>query len=675
MTLERLNPQQIEAVETVDGPLLVLAGAGTGKTRVITVRIARLIQHGIAPEHILAVTFTNKAAREMRERVAALLHNDLAARVTIGTFHAVCARILRRRVDRLGISTRFGIAARGYQVGLVQALAAELGLRDTGKRPRDWIRAISGAKNTLLRPEDLREADATPEDLRLAELYELYEKRLHGMDLLDFDDLLVMVLRIWQEFPNILELYREQYRYILVDEYQDTNAVQFQLLAALAGDRANLCAVGDDDQSIYGWRGADVGNILRFQDCFPGTRIIRLEQNYRSTTTILDAANGAISPNPHRHSKTLWSARGEGEDLLIVSAEDEEREAAFVAESILDRAGTANRPWRDFAVLFRSNHQSRLLEQAFRQQHVPYRVVGGQSFYQRREILDALSYISVAVNPLDDLSLLRVLNVPPRGLGDKAVERLKYWRHVLGIPLRRVLGLPEYRAELAAAASSAAGALLGALDAARDAFEEQDALARTVEVLLEESGYLNGLIRIYKSRADALSRRENVYEFINSVAEFEKTRGPSAGIRRFLEQFALMDDNDRVDGDKAGDAVTLSTVHAAKGLEFPFVYIAGMEQGLFPHRQALEEHRLDEERRLFYVALTRARDTLVITHAKRRRVRRDHVRRRPSVFLDSLPDRLVQYCTPKEAIQPAPPEVADEYIARMRALFTPQSKP
>lgn len=384
MTVERLNPQQIEAVETIDGPLLVLAGAGTGKTRVITVRVAHLIRHGIAPEHVLAVTFTNKAAREMRERVGALLRDDLASRVTIGTFHAVCARILRRHVDRLGISTRFGIAAQGYQVGLVQALTGELGLRDTGKTPRDWLRDISAAKNALLRPEDLRTADATPEELRLADLYDAYDRRLHGMDLLDFDDLLIMVLRIWQEHPNILELYREQYQYVLVDEYQDTNAVQFQLLAALVGDRANLCAVGDDDQSIYGWRGADVGNILRFQDSFPGARIVRLEQNYRSTTTILDAANHVIAANPHRHSKSLWSARGEGENILVVCAEDEEREAAFVAESIFDEAGTANRPWRNFAVLFRSNHQSRLLEHACREQHIPYRVVGGQSFYQRR---------------------------------------------------------------------------------------------------------------------------------------------------------------------------------------------------------------------------------------------------------------------------------------------------
>jgi len=656
--------------------VLVLAGAGTGKTRVITVRIAHLVRSGVRPEHILAVTFTNKAAREMRDRVRELLDADAAGRITIGTFHAVCARVLRRHIDYLGLSTRFGIAAQGYQVGLIQALAGELGLRDMGRTPKDWLREISARKNALLQPDDLRTADASPEELRLADLYESYEKRLHGMDLLDFDDLLVLVLRLWQEHPRLLNAYRQQYRFLLVDEYQDTNAVQFKLLAALAGDRANICAVGDDDQSIYGWRGADVGNILRFEESFPGARVIRLEQNYRSTTTILQAANQVIAANPRRHVKSLWSARGEGEKVLVVQAETETAEAAFVAESILDRAGGAGgRVWTDFAVLFRSNHQSRLLEHAFRQQRIPYRMVGGQSFYQRREVLDAVSYVFAAVNPADDLSTLRILNVPPRGLGDRAVERLKYWQGVTGFPLQRVLALAEYQAELAPSAATALREFLAVLDRARRAFAGQGDFARHIEALLSEAGYLSGLVRIYRSRADALDRRENIYEFIGAAANHRERRGPSADIRGFLEEFALMDDNDRIEGRKQGDAVILSTVHAAKGLEFPVVYITGLEQGLFPHRQALEEHRLDEERRLFYVALTRARDALVLTWARRRRVHRDLVRRRPSLFLDSLPANLVEHCTPKEAIRPAPPEVADEYVARMREMFAPSRDP
>ncbi len=653
--------------------MLVLAGAGTGKTRVITVRIAQMVRTGVRPEHILAVTFTNKAAREMRERVRELLDADAADRVTIGTFHAVCARVLRRHIDFLGFSTRFGIAAQGYQVGLIQALAGELGLNDMGRSPRDWLREISSRKNALLRPDDLRTADASPEELRLANLYELYEKRLHGMDLLDFDDLLVLVLRLWQECPRLLEAYREQYQYILVDEYQDTNAVQFKLLAALAGDRANICAVGDDDQSIYGWRGADVGNILRFEEAFPGGCVIRLEQNYRSTTTILEAANQVIAANPRRHAKSLWSARGKGEIILVVQAETEKAEADFVAESILDRGG--GRSWSDFAVLFRSNHQSRLIEHAFREQRIPYRVVGGQSFYQRREVLDAVSYVLAAVNPADDLSTLRILNVPPRGLGDRAVERLKYWQGVTGLPLQRVLRLSEFQAELAPSAAAAVREFTAVLERARRAFVEPGDFARHIESLLSEAGYLSGLVRIYKSRADALNRRENIYEFINAAASHRERRGPSADIGGFLEEFALMDDNDRIAGRKQGDAVTLSTVHAAKGLEFPVVYVIGLEQGLFPHRQALEEHRLDEERRLFYVALTRARDALTVTWARRRRVRRDLERRRPSLFLDSLPADLVQHCTPKGAIQPAPPEVAAEYIARMREKFAPAPDP
>jgi superfamily I DNA/RNA helicase len=674
-----LNPPQLQAVRTVDGPLLVLAGAGTGKTRVITHRIAHLLRHGIAPESILAVTFTNKAAREMRERVAALVQPGIARRLTLGTFHAFCARVLRAHISRLGYSPRFEIAAESYQSGLVKMLVGELGYAGVEGIDADAIRArISLAKNALQEPADILAAAADRRDEALGRVYELYQLRMKNMDLLDFDDLLVLVLRLWQKHPDILEQHRERWRYLLVDEYQDTNRVQFQIVATLAGPRANLCVVGDDDQSIYGWRGASMENILHFGEHFPGATVIRLEQNYRSTSTILEAANGLIAHNPARHPKTLWSALGRGELLREVRLHDEEEEAKIVGEIVRDLQLGERRPYEDCAVLYRSNHQSRAFEQSLRQQRVPYTLVGARSFYERKEILDAVSLIQCAWNPRDDLALLRVLNVPPRGLGDKAVERLRDLQRVTGMPFRDLLADNHFLKDLPEGARQAVRQFQGCLADYQARFHAGGAgLADAVGAFLRDVGYRDGLGRMYKPREDALNRLENVNEFLNAVAEFERSRGgehPTLG--DFLERFLLMDDNDRDEqSDSRERGVSLMTVHAAKGLEFPVVIVAGMEHGLFPHQQALEELRLDEERRLFYVAVTRARERLYLTHAEQRRHRGAPQRRRPSSFLAELPAELVSQHTAADLFTPASREEAAGHIAAMRAMFAKPPAP
>ncbi len=668
MDYSQLNPQQLEAVTTTEGPLLVLAGAGTGKTRVITYRIACMLERGIAPAHVLAVTFTNKAAREMRERIARLVTPAAAADLTVGTFHAFCARILRRSIDRLGFDRNFAIAPYGFQVGLVQSILAEAGVREVSSSPRAWLAGISRFKAGFRSPEEAAESATTPGEEELARVYALYERRLHGMNLLDFDDLLVLTLRLWRERPEVLAFHRDRFRYLLVDEYQDTNRVQFYLLETLAGEAANICAVGDDDQSIYGWRGASVENILQFETAFPGARVIRLEQNYRSTAAILDLANHVIAANPRRHAKRLRAVRGPGEKTLVVRAETPEREAEFVAEFLRDKRGEGAYRWSDFAVLYRSNQQSRVLEQVFRRQRLPYRIVGGRSFFERKEVLDAVAFVQAGLNPKDELSLLQILNVPPRGLGDKAVEHLKQVRHITGAALHAALTSPMFLERLSKPAAAAAQTLARALAEFHESAKQPGNAADKVRRLFQAVGYLDGMGRMYKPRENAISRRDNVLEFLDSLADFEASHPGENALFGFLEQFALRDDRDRVDG-AAGDAVTLSTVHAAKGLEYPVVVVVGVEQDLFPHRESRKERGVDEERRLFYVALTRARDELVLTHARTRRVRGSLMRRRPSEFLEQLPEALVAFVTPAEAIRPATPEQVEEYLAQLRAQF------
>jgi len=670
MSTAKLNPSQQAAVDCLDGPLLLLAGAGTGKTRVIIHRIANLIRHDVPPEAILAVTFTNKAAKEMRERVAGLLTPAVAEKITVSTFHAFCVQVLRRHIHLLGYGNNFTIATEGYQKGLIREIATQLNMVREGCSPNLWLALISRAKSALETPDDMRRKNL-PYAADLATVYQQYQKRLQQMDLVDFDDLLGLTVRLWTEQPQVLAQYRERYRYLMIDEYQDTNAVQLRLMVLLAGSRANICVVGDDDQSIYGWRGADLGNILEFETHFPAARVIRLEQNYRSTNRILHAANVLISKNKSRRVKNLWSEEGQGEKLLAVCCLDEHDEANFAAEYILSKSGGSQ--WQRFAVLVRAGHQTRVLEETFRKRRVPYVLVGANSFYQRKEILDVISFLQLIQNPRDNLALLRIINVPPRGAGEVTVDKLRELGQISGAPLGELLTNNALLQAIPADSARNLADFHKLLAEARHDFATPGGIFTKTEKYLKAIRYIEGLAQMYKPREDALQRRDNVLEFLSSMAEFDQ-RNPAGTLGEYLEIFALHDANDRREKDRnTGDnAVTLMTVHAAKGLEYPVVLVVGMEQGLFPNQMALDEGNEEEERRLCYVAITRAKQELVLSYAERRRVMNRVLAKRPSKFLDELPADDVVFTTPKLAIAPASDTDIKKYLAQMRAQFKPQ---
>ena len=641
--LTTLNPQQRRAVETINGPVLVLAGAGTGKTRVITCRIAHMIDSGIDPKHILGLTFTNKAAREMRERLAQLISPETAKHVTLGTFHSFCMQILRREIKRLGYLPGFTIADESDQQGFLKQAAGAIGIAKGDISLPDSAAYISRMKNALLFPTEAKKLAENDYEVMQSQLYGEYQSMLQLQNAVDFDDLLLLTYSLFERFPEVLEKYRNIYRYLLIDEYQDTNAAQFTMVKMLAGAEPNICVVGDDDQSIYGWRGADVSNILDFPRCFPGTTEIMLEQNYRSTDKILQAANAVISGNPKRYAKKLWSASGEGEDIIVARLDDGEAEADFLVGMIQqERSNTRNLAYSDFAVLYRSNHLSRQIEQTFRRAGIPYKLVGGQEFFKRREIKDAASYLKLLVNPREDQSLLRILSVPPRGLADKAVEKLKELHLRDHKPMTELLGSPEFQEEMPAKAAANAAELADILATFRKRFDENSGpLVNLAHEYLDKVGYLSGLQRIYKDIEDAQKRRENIDEFLNAIAQYEAKSEEKPTLGQFLENFALLEENDRTDDESEnGDGVILSTVHAAKGLEFTNVFIIAAEDNIFPHERALEENSLDEELRLFYVAITRARCKLCITCAAQRL---QHGRTRhqlPSRFLTALPEEI-----------------------------------
>ena len=650
--LRALNPEQREAVETVDGPVLVLAGAGTGKTRVITYRIAYMLAKGIPPESILGLTFTNKAAKEMKERLAALVSPEKAAKVTLGTFHSFCVRVLRKEIRALNYLPNFTIADESDQSGIIKQAAAVLGYVK-GDAPVPEISAyISSQKNRLISSQIAKRNADTDYQAQMAHVYDEYQQILCNQNMLDFDDMLFLTYQIFDKYPDILKKYQDIYHYLLVDEYQDTNDAQFTLIKQLCGSRCNLCVVGDDDQSIYGWRGANISNILEFPDMFRGTKKIQLEQNYRSTNKILTAANMVIAGNGKRYAKNLWSKNGEGENLRLVKAMDAEVEAEFIANFIAQEVADNDFSYADFAILFRSNHLSRLLEQSLRGAQIPYRLVGGQEFFKRKEIKDAVAYLKLLVNPREDQSLLRILNIPPRGLGDKAVDRLKSLKNTVFLPMTEILGNEDYLTGLAPKAAAAARELDSCLKKYRQEFAEPCGLAPRVQEFLSECGYLEGLQKVYKDIEDSLKRRENVYEFINAIAQFEKRATTAVTLEDYLESYALLEENDKVD-DKSddGNSVTLTTVHAAKGLEFPFVFVIAMEKNMFPHERSEMEGSVDEELRLFYVALTRARRNLLITHAATRMYHGVDRNQVPSKFLALLPDDIVDKHHPDELLR------------------------
>ena len=632
-----LNPEQAEAVRTLNGPVLVLAGAGTGKTRVITCRIAYMISKGIMPENILGLTFTNKAAAEMRERLGTMVPPEIAKKVTLGTFHSFCIRLLRKKITKLGYLPSFTIADESDQQGIFKQACGALGFSSNNFPVGGAFSRISHWKNHLIDPLQAQRESVSDFDTKTARIYEHYQELLEQQNMVDFDDMLLLVYQLFRDFPEILKEYQERYRYLLVDEYQDTNTAQFVIIKMIAGEQPNLCVVGDDDQSIYSWRGAEVSNILDFPQIFQGAKTIKLEQNYRSCSLILEAANAVLdSGNSRRHSKRLWSALGEGKKPQVLALEDSEGEADFVASAICNiKNENPDLRYQDFAVLYRSNALSRAYEMNFRRSGIPYRVVGGQQFFARREIKDAIAYLMLAINPRADQSLLRVIGTPPRGFGDTALTALKKVRSCSQESMLELLGNEEFLKKVSAAAAKGAGTFYECVKNAGTQLADPECRFSTViSEYLHNVGYLDGLQKIYKDTKDVEKRLENLDEFLNDASEFQD-RNPGCTVNDYLEKLRL-DESNAEDRDDEHDAVTLSSIHASKGLEYGIVFLGGMENDIFPHYRALEENSLDEELRLFYVAITRAKRELYITRAKRRMVRGTFQSSRPSPFLERL---------------------------------------
>jgi DNA helicase-2/ATP-dependent DNA helicase PcrA len=634
--LFQLNPQQREAVEHMEGPLLILAGAGSGKTRVITFRIARLIESSRAPAAgILAVTFTNKAAAQMKQRVMDLLGGlGEGPGPQISTFHSFCVRVLRRDIHRLGYTRDFVIYDEDDQQRLVKSCLRELSLSDSVATPRATLARISSAKNRGISPQDMMRDATDPASERLASVFELYEKRLRQANALDFDDLLLKAVQLLHAAPDVAAWYNRHFHHMMVDEFQDTNRIQYLLIRLLTMERQNLCVVGDEDQSIYSWRGADIQNILSFKKDFPEARLIRLEQNYRSTQMILDAAGAVVENNRARIGKTLWSSRHDGTKLGLFQAEDADEEAAFVAARLAE--DLAAEPQATAAVLYRTNAQSRLFEEALRRQNIAYRVVGGFRFYERAEVKDVLAYARLANNPLDSMSLLRIINTPARGIGAATVGLLQ----AAAASRNRTLweALDETLRE-ATWSGRALLALQGFQNLVLELIKDRSEMppGEFFKSILDRSRYIEALEK--ENLPEAESRIENLLELVSAAREAEE-RGET--LAEFLDHASLVSDSDQYD---ENFRVTLMTLHTAKGLEFSTVYLVGLEEGLFPHKMSLREPAaIEEERRLCYVGMTRAKDRLTLTYASSRRFygAEGYEGTRPSRFLAEIPEHLVE---------------------------------
>jgi DNA helicase-2/ATP-dependent DNA helicase PcrA len=627
--LADLNPAQREAVLTTEGPLLVIAGAGSGKTRVLTYRVAHLINAvGAKPNEILAITFTNKAAGEMRERLQHLL-GSRGRGLWILTFHAACGRILRREAQRLGYRSNFTIYDQADQIRLVKQCLEELERDPKRFTPRGIHNQISHAKNRLIFPDGYSAQVQSFYDQTVAEVYQLYQRRLFGSNAVDFDDLLMLTVDVLERFPDVQEKWQKAFRYILVDEYQDTNHAQYRLLQLLAAPDMNVMAVGDPDQSIYAFRGADINNILDFERDFPGTRTVALEQNYRSTNSILSAANAVITHNRERKPKELWSELGEGEPVRVVEVEDEHAEARFVAAGIaaLVEQGFSG---DEIAVFYRTNAQSRVLEDVLVRQGVAYQVIGGPRFYERAEIKDAIAYLQVIDNPYDAVSLQRIANKPRRGIGDSSLARLQTWADAQGRSLWEAMEFAE-EAGVGAAPLRAVSQFRTLMQSLQSGALELP-VSELVERTLERSGYLEALEA--ERTIEAQGRIENLQELVGVAREYqENAEEPS--LSHFLQEISLYSDQDAIRGEES--LVTLMTLHNAKGLEFRAVYLIGMEEGIFPHSRSIEEQGVEEERRLAYVGMTRARELLALTHASSRSLWGSRGYNLPSRFLDELP--------------------------------------
>jgi len=640
LDLTSLNPAQLQAVETTDGPLLVLAGAGSGKTRVLTYRIAHLISDlGVNPAEILAITFTNKAAAEMRERLSRLL-SDLGLRFAprsmwVATFHSMCVRMLRADAELLGYTSRFSIYDTDDSKRLLKEVMKELDYDDK-RYPLNAVQnRISSAKNELVGPADFGPLAVTPLDRAVARIYPRYQERARAANAMDFDDLLVNAYRLLSEHQNVREAYQERFRYISVDEYQDTNKAQYEITALLAGAHHNLMVVGDDDQSIYSWRGADIRNILEFEKDYPEATVVKLEQNYRSTIRILAAANEVVSKNTNRKAKRLFTENVEGEKIASYLASDERDEARFIAGEIERLLRTEHRRYNDVAVFYRTNAQSRTLEDAFMRAGVPYKIVGGTRFFDRAEIRDVMAYLKAVVNPADVIALKRIINTPRRGIGDTTIDRIEYEARERGVgfedSLREAIEDSDWP-------SRARIALRGFADTLDELRALHGDLRDLVEMVIERSGLIDALEAEHTD--EAKGRAENIREFFGVVSEFAESH-EDPDLPAFMEWLALRTDLDTLD-EASDEFVTLMTVHTAKGLEYPVVFVAGLEESIFPHQNSLfDPSGLEEERRLAYVAITRARERLYLTHAHARSLYGSTAHNPPSRFLGEIPEEHV----------------------------------
>jgi len=652
--LTDLNPMQREAVEHREGPLLILAGAGSGKTRVLTYRIAHLIAQGVEPSEILAITFTNKAAKEMRERVTTLLGSE-GNGLWVTTFHSACVRILRREIDRLpGYTKNFVIYDTGDQQSLLKACLKELDYDDKKFPVRGVAAVISDAKNKLLDPEEFSYKAASYFEQKVVDIYRAYQKRLKSNNALDFDDIIMLTVQLFQQNEPVYRYYQDKFRYIMVDEYQDTNHAQYMLVKLLASQYRNLCVVGDDDQSVYGWRGADIQNILDFERDYPEAKVIKLEQNYRSTQKILNAANAVVSNNESRKEKSLWTENSEGQSVVCYVGSDERDEASYVVNRIQRLHELEGRPYNDFAILYRTNAQSRALEERLMKASTPYRVFSGLKFYQRMEIKDILAYLQVLYNPADQVSFARVLNVPKRGLGDSTLQKILEYADEQGMPVLDAILEAEYIPDLSTRAKKPLIAFAHTMQGLVD-FARESSVTDLVERILDKTGYK--AILEADDTPEAETRLENLLEFLSVTAEYDAKAAQNelndgveetetvAGLSGFLEQVSLVADID--DLDQAEQAVALMTMHSAKGLEFPVVFVVGMEDGIFPSsRSLIEPIVLEEERRLCYVAITRAREKLYLCNTEMRMLYGKTQYNQPSRFLMEIPSDLLTEIDP-----------------------------
>ena len=656
--LEDLNPVQREAAEHNEGPLLILAGAGSGKTRVLTYRIAHLIAQGIEPSAILAITFTNKAAKEMRERVTTLVGSE-GYGLWVTTFHSACVRILRREIDNMpGYNRNFVIYDTGDQQSVMKACLKEFNLDDKKFPVRSVAAVISDAKNKLLDPEEFSRKAEDYFQHKVVDIYRSYQKKMKNNNALDFDDIIMLTVQLFQQNKQVFDYYQDKFHYIMVDEYQDTNHAQYMLIKLLASQYRNLCVVGDDDQSVYGWRGADISNILDFERDYPETKVIKLEQNYRSTQKILEAANAVVKNNETRKEKSLWTENSEGQALVCYVGNDERDEAGYVVDRIKRMHELEGRPFNDFAILYRTNAQSRALEERLMKAATPYRVFSGLKFYQRMEIKDILAYLRVLYNPADQVSFTRVLGVPKRGLGNSALEKILEYAEEQGMPVLDAILEAEYIPDLPARAKKP---LLGFAQMMQGlvAISKEASVTNLVEAILNKTGYkaiLEG-----EDTPEAETRLENLGEFLSVTAEYDAKAAQAAqnalndevdegededeeeavaGLSGFLEQVSLVADIDNLD--EAEAAVALMTMHSAKGLEFPVVFVVGMEDGIFPSsRSLMDPVELEEERRLCYVAITRAREKLYLCNAEMRMLYGKTQYNQPSRFLAEIPSTLM----------------------------------